>query len=71
MSEDFREETVLASDTGTVTFRDNGNGDVWLGLREGNEPNMPPEIFIRLTGRQQSTLIGLFLESRRTFCRKS
>ena len=32
--EDVCEETVLAADTGTVTFRDYGNGNVWIGLRD-------------------------------------
>lgn len=56
------EETVLSADTGTVTFRDYGDGEVWLGLRRGNEPNSPPEILIALTQRQQETLFGLFVE---------
>lgn len=59
------EETVLSSDLGTVTFRDYGAGNVWLGLREGNKPNSPPEIFVQLTERQQVTLSSLFIECRR------
>lgn len=59
------EETVLAADTGTVTFRDYGNGDVWLGVREGNEPESPPRVFVKLTHRQQRVLCGLFIDCRK------
>lgn len=60
------EETVLASDYGTVTFRDYGAGSVWLGIREGNEPASPPQVFVRLTLRQQKMLSGLFIDCRRS-----
>ena len=59
------EETVLSSDLGTVTFRDYGCGNVWLGLREGNEPQSPPKVFIQLSERQQRTLSALFIDCRR------
>ena len=59
------EETLLAADTGTITFRDYGNGNVWLGLREGNEPDSPPKVFVRLTLRQQKMLSGLFIDCRK------
>lgn len=59
------EETVLASDLGTVTFRDCGNGEVWLGLRRGNDPHSLPEVSVQLTQRQQVTLSSLFIECRR------
>lgn len=59
------EETVLSSDLGTITFRDYGQGNVWLGLREGNEPASPPLVFVRLTARQQRLLSGLFIDCRR------
>ena len=58
------EETVLAADTGTITFRDGGTGNVWLGLREGNEPDRPPQVFIRLTRRQQRVLSSLLSNCR-------
>lgn len=59
------DETVLASDTGTVTFRDYGDGNVWLGLREGNDSRSPPKVFVKLNHRQQVTLSSLFIECRR------
>ena len=67
--EDACEETVLAADTGTVTFRDYGDGNVWLGLRDENDPHKPPSVIINLTPRQQATLLNLFIDSRRLACR--
>lgn len=58
------EETVLASDLGTVTFQIREDGKVWLGIRHGNHPHSPPEISIQLTKRQQLTLSGLFMDCR-------
>lgn len=71
IEDDFQyEETVLATDWGTVTFRDCGNGEVWLGISRGNSPHSPPEISIKLTQRQQTTLSSLFIECRRSKCTK-
>lgn len=65
-SEDYQyEETVLSADTGTVTFRDYGDGNVWLGVREGNEPESPPKVIVQLTLRQQRVLSGLFIDCRK------
>jgi hypothetical protein len=64
------EETILAADTGTVTFRDYGNGEIWIGLHEDNDPNVRPRVIIPLTQRQQSILLNLIMDSRRLLCRK-
>lgn len=58
MGEEAFDETVLAADTGTLTVRGGyGREKVWLGIREGNEPEGEPLIGIWLTPRQQKTLV--------------
>ena len=59
------DETVVASETSTVTFRDYGDGNVWIGLREGCDSRSPPKVFVQLNHRQQVTLSSLFIECRR------
>ncbi len=58
-------EMVLASDTGTITFRENGDHGIWLGLTRGNKPEDPPEILVLLTERQHRNLLDLLVTSKR------
>lgn len=50
--------TILIADTGTVSVREDLEGQVVLGIGHKHDPNAPPDVELILTPRQLTTLAG-------------
>lgn len=49
---EYLEHTTLATDLGTLYYREYEDGEIWLGLSEGHQLHNDPEVCVCLTKSQ-------------------